>query len=79
MQKKKNELPNHLERNLLIAAMIFGVLVLIWAFFDIILGCACSPPAEQVFDQTATAIVATNNHVATLLAETQAASTLSLP
>lgn len=76
MQKKKNALPNHLECNLLITAMIFGVLVLVWAFFVYISpGCGCSPPVDQVFSQTATAIMATNNHVATLIAETQAVST----
>jgi hypothetical protein len=80
MQKRKNAMPDHIERNLLIAAMIFGVLVLIWAFFIYIIpGCGCSPPIEQVLDQTATAIMATNSHIGTLIAHTQAAIATGTP
>lgn len=74
MEKKKNELPNHLERNLLIGMMIFWVLVLIGLLGGYIYMLLPSHPSTLL--PTASAIEATNRYVGTALAQTEAAQTM---
>jgi hypothetical protein len=74
-KKKKNGTTKHLDRNLLIAVMSFGVLMLLFGFlvyYSLITGCTYGAD----FPETTTAIVATNNAVATLLEGTDLASTI---
>ena len=59
----------------------FRVMALIGAVFVLILLTGClllnmfASPYESSFNRTATSIVATNDHVATLISQTQAAAT----
>jgi hypothetical protein len=73
--KKKKNGADQSRRNLMIRIGIVCLLALffIWLLFKALMVCGCSDP--DAFNQTMTAVVATNDHVATLIMQTNVAAT----